>query len=139
MNRRDPCHHLVGIQLAEDAEMKKQKRPRQASLSRRPAHNMQPPTVLGIAWYRPEQWKQFRAIAADADALHDTYKQWETAATEKLRELRALGYTVQPVMIDLDELARWCRDHHLAIDGAARSQFVADKVQEANSKHQDIG
>lgn len=76
--------------------------------------------VLGIAWYRVDQWQRLRALATDTDALHDSYAEWETAATEKLRELRALGVAAQPVPIDVDELAHWCRDRNLAIDGAAR-------------------
>jgi len=92
--------------------------------------------MLGIAWYRAEQWQRFLSLATDRDALHDTFAEWEAAATEKMGELRALGIVAQPVLVDVDELARWCRDHNLAFDSAARSQFVAEKLQEANKGHQ---
>jgi hypothetical protein len=74
-----------------------------------------------------------RSLAADAHVLHDTYAEWEAAAMERLAELRALGMLVQPVPVDIDELAQWCRERHQAMDGKARSQFVAEKVQEQSS------
>ena len=115
----------------------KHKRTKHTNTPRRRARNPHS-MVLGIAWYRADQWQRFRAIAADKDALHDTYTEWETAATEKLRELRALGIAAQPVLIDVDELVRWCHDHDLAIDGAARSQFVAEKVRNEHGEHNNI-
>jgi hypothetical protein len=90
--------------------------------------------VLGVAWYQAEQWQRFRALASDRDALHNTYAEWESAALEKLGELRALGIEAQPVVIDIDELARWCQEHNTKMDGAARSQFVAEKVQNASKR-----
>jgi len=124
-----------GKQHTDSAEMK-HKRTKHANTPHRPAPGSQAPMVLGIAWYRAEQWQRFRSLATDTDALHDTYAEWEAAATEKLGELRALGIDAQPVLIDIDELARWCRERDRAIDGAARAQFVAEKVQEASKGHQ---
>ena len=114
----------------------KHKRTKHANLPHRPAARSHAPMVLGIAWYRGEQWPRFRSLATDTDALHDTYAEWEAAAIEKMGQLRALGLDAQPVLIDVDELARWCRERNQAIDGAARAQFVAEKVQEASKGHQ---
>jgi hypothetical protein len=92
--------------------------------------------VLGVAWYRADQWQRFRALASDRDALHESYAEWEASAIEKLRELGTLGIVARAVLIDIDELVQWCRERKLAVDGAARAQFVAEKVQEANTKDQ---
>ncbi len=52
---------------------------------------------------------------------------------ERLADFRARGMLVQPVLVDIDELALWCRERHQAMDGKARSEFVAEKVQERGS------
>lgn len=121
-------------QHTESTKMK-HKRTKHTNTPRRSTPRAQAAMVLGIAWYRAEQWQRFRSLATDRDALHDTYAEWEAAATEKLGELRALGINAQPVLVDVDELARWCLDHNLAFDGAARSQFVAEKIEEASKGH----
>jgi hypothetical protein len=90
--------------------------------------------VLGVAWYRADQWQRFRALASDIDALHETYAEWETNAIEKLRELHALGIVARAVPIDVDELAQWCRERNLALDSAARAQFVVEKVQQTSAE-----
>jgi hypothetical protein len=91
--------------------------------------------VLGVAWYRADQWQRFRTLASDTDALHETYTEWETNALEKLRELHALGIAARAVPIDVDALAQWCHEHNLAVDSAARAQFVAEKVQEISAEY----
>jgi len=113
----------------------KQKRAKHASRPPRPARRTQLPMVLGVAWYRADQWQRFRLLASDRDSLHDSYAEWEANAIEKLRELRTLGIAARAVPIDIDELAQWCRERNLAIDSAARAQFVAEKVQETNTEH----
>ncbi len=100
---------------------------------KRPTPATPAPPVVGVAWYRADQWQRLRSLAADAHVLHDTYAEWEAAAMERLAELRALGMLAQPVPIDIDELAQWCRERHQAMDGKARSLFVAEKVQRQSS------
>lgn len=104
---------------------------------KRPTPAAPAPPVVGVAWYRADQWQRLRSLAADAHVLHDTYAEWEAAAVERLAELRALGMLVQPVPVDIDELAQWCRERHQAMDGKARSQFVAEKVQERGPERHD--
>jgi hypothetical protein len=91
------------------------------------------PMLVGVAWYRADQWERLRSLAADAHVLHDTYAEWEAAALERLADFRARGMLIEPVPVDIDELAQWCREHHQAMDGKARSAFVAEKVQEQGS------
>jgi hypothetical protein len=114
----------------------KRKRAKRATNPPRPTHQAHVPMMLGVAWYRADQWQRFRTLASDRNALHESYAEWEASAIEKLRELRTLGIVARAVLIDIDELVHWCRERKLAIDGAARAQFVAEKVQEPNTEHQ---
>jgi hypothetical protein len=85
--------------------------------------------ITGIAWYRADQWEQLRALSADKDKLHDTYEEWLAEATAKVRDLARLGVATQPVHVDVNELALWCKQQGCPLDGAARARFVTDKLQ----------
>lgn len=32
--------------------------------------------VMGIAWYRPEQWPRLREVSADIEGLEETHAEW---------------------------------------------------------------
>jgi hypothetical protein len=87
--------------------------------------------AFGVAWYRPEQWELLRAVSAEPDNLPPTHAQWLPAANERFRELTSRGFDVRQVDVDVHELADWCRKNQRAVDGAARSQFAAEKLREA--------
>jgi len=86
--------------------------------------------VLGVAWYRPEQWDRLLQIAADREGLEDTYEEWKVTAEESLKKFAMLGYHIRKVDIDVEELLGWCKVHNLSVDGAARSKFAAEKLRE---------
>jgi hypothetical protein len=67
--------------------------------------------------------------AADVDNLHDTYEEWVQDATRRLQELRDLGFTVEKVHVEMAELARWCLQRGLPLDGSSRAQFASDKMR----------
>jgi hypothetical protein len=93
----------------------------------------QPPNkgsaAIGLAWYTRESWQRLRELAADAEALDDTYEGWERGAQRALDELQATGRAVRRVPIDVDLLARWCQEHHRPLDSAARAEYVTYLLQ----------
>jgi hypothetical protein len=103
---------------------------------KRPTPAQPAPLVVGVAWYRADQWQRLRSLAADAHVLHDTYTEWEASALERLADFHAGGVPIQPVLIDIDELAQWCREHNRPLDTQARSAFAAEKVQELSAMAQ---
>ena len=94
---------------------------------------LQPSTLLGIAWYHPEQWQKLLKISVDRESLHDTYAEWLANVTQKMIELAQMGYAVRAVVVDVDDLVRWCNQHGCTVNGTARSQFVVEKLQ--HSEH----
>src|SRR5262245_42040383 len=84
----------------------------------------------GLAWFREEDWSTLLKSANDADALHDTYEQWQEDATKKFDELRSKGVRVQKVDINVEELIHWCRDQKIPLNGASRSRFAANKLRQ---------
>jgi hypothetical protein len=69
-------------------------------------------------------------LAADRDALDNTFEDWERGAKAAIPELEAAGRQVRKVPVDIEALAAWCREHGRAIDSAARAQFVGDLLNE---------
>ena len=87
-------------------------------------------TVIGVSRYRPEQWDRLLQIATDREVLEDTYEEWKVIAEKSLKKFTMLGYHLHKVDIDVEELLGWCNAHNRPVDGAARSEFAAEKLRE---------
>lgn len=86
--------------------------------------------VVGVAWYRRDQWPRLLEIAEDAGELEKTYDEWLRLAEEKLNELKTPGILVKKTDVDLDEMTAWCSEHGRSLNAAARAAFVAAKVRD---------
>jgi hypothetical protein len=93
-----------------------------------PKKDSEPAPILGIAWYKPEEWSHLLEIAADRDELEDTYEEWLLNAEMRLREMAEAGMNAMRVYIDVDELQDWCIVQGRPLDGSARALFTAEKV-----------
>ena len=91
--------------------------------------------VPGVAWYRREQWPRLRDVSADADALEETYDEWEAMALDALQQLRARGIEPARIDIDVEELLRWCQAGGRPVDAKARSAFAAIKTRQHHEMH----
>jgi hypothetical protein len=85
--------------------------------------------AVGITWFTPEQWAILKEAAVDRDKLDDTYTGWLASASQRMAELRDLGFEVRKVPVVMAELAEWCAERGLPIDGSSRSQYAAATVQ----------
>ncbi len=92
--------------------------------------------VLGIAWYRREQWNRLLEISADREKMEDTYEEWEANAEKGLQMAARPGVVFRKVDIDVEELVEWCRSQRRPVDGAARAIFTAEKLKEQSEKNQ---
>ena len=45
--------------------------------------------VVGIAWYRADQWARLHEVSVDRAELEPSYTSWEAGANRRLQELRA--------------------------------------------------
>lgn len=84
----------------------------------------------GVAWYRREQWALLKSVATDADELEETYDEWLEFAERYLKEVWETGIDIFKVEVDVEELIQWCQTNDRAVDGEARSEFVALKLKE---------
>jgi len=98
---------------------------------RRKRLRVAPDAALGLAWYSREAWERLRAVADDAQALDDSYEDWERQALGTVRDLESLGRKIRKVPIDIDALLAWCREHHRRNDIKARAEYVSELLREA--------
>ena len=95
--------------------------------------NSLPSTVVGITWYRPEQYSAVKAFCEDRDSMDPTYEVWKSGAEKVMRELQAQGTKVERVDFDLDEFKMWCSANAKPSNAASRSAFTSIKLRDAHS------
>ena len=86
--------------------------------------------VLGIAWYKPDQWGRLRQISVDADKIEPTYQEWLEYAEEAVAKMQRPGTVVRKVAIDVEDLLRWCTEHGRAVDASARAEYTNQMLRE---------
>jgi hypothetical protein len=78
-------------------------------------------SLLGVAWYRRDNWERLREISSDREALEDTYEEWLANAEASLPKLARQGMAPVKVHIDIEEGGLW---GHI---------FICQKLKEAFS------
>jgi hypothetical protein len=90
--------------------------------------------VVGVAWYRPEQWVRLREICVDRASVEWTHAEWLVNATNRFAELTAQGYRLERVDVDVEQLLAWCLAQGKVVDGPARSAYAAHLLGEKYRK-----
>ena len=85
--------------------------------------------VVGVAWYRREQWPRLLEISTDRSDLEDSYDNWLVYITETFERMKSEGLDPIKVDIDTEELLAWCRSRNLPVNGKARAGYVIEKVR----------
>ena len=96
----------------------------------RHGRNVEANTVIGIAWYKPEQWQRLLDISADRDNLEDSWAEWARNAEATMRRMSRMGMQLEKVDVDVEDLLRWCQEQGYAVDGEARAAYTAEKVRQ---------
>ena len=110
--------------------MRAPRRPRRPSGLRIPVAPLaEGRALIGVCWYRQDQYERFLASADDRDALEDRWADWQVTAERVLRQYRARGLNIRKVEIDLGDLLAYCRAEGRPNDGAAPSAYVAHLLE----------
>jgi hypothetical protein len=88
--------------------------------------------LVGIAWYRPEQFGLLRALSVDSDSMANTYEEWLAGVTKTIEDLRQRGIIGRRVDVDLNELMAWCQQRGRPLDGGARATYAAENLKSGN-------
>ena len=88
-----------------------------------------PEVVVGIAWFRPDQWELLRSLAADPDVLEPTHDEWEKLAKETIKDFAREGILARKV-VDVHHLKAWCIAQHRALDASARAVYATERLRD---------
>ena len=86
--------------------------------------------LMGVAWYRREQWPLLVKVSVDKDNLEDTYDEWVQNAENGVEQIRQAGHHPHKIEVDVEELVEWAKDQKRPIDGRARSAYSVHKLKE---------
>ncbi|CCG07908.1 hypothetical protein [Pararhodospirillum photometricum] len=98
---------------------------------------MKPVRIIGMAWFRREDWPRVRDIMEDADALPATYEKWLYRAEKGEKLMGKSGVVVKRAYIDPETFPDWCAAHSLNIDAQGRTRFAADWVRKEERLAED--
>lgn len=83
-----------------------------------------PALIVGLAWYRAEEYSAIRRIMADGHKFAGTFNEWRRIAEGIEQNLRRDGQTVVRAIIDPKTFPEWCRARGLNVDAQARMDFA---------------
>jgi hypothetical protein len=87
--------------------------------------------VVGIAWYRPDDYREILRIMADRHLLPATYDEWKQQAEGLERQQLGKGVRVVRAVIDPQTFPAWCRRNGLNVDAQARMRFANEEAYRA--------
>lgn len=92
-------------------------------------------SVIGMAWYRAEDYDAIFRIMSDSHKLPDTFDEWLLKADNGEKELTASGHIVVRAVIDPKTFPDWCRSLNLNVDAKARMHFANIAAREYVERH----
>jgi hypothetical protein len=90
--------------------------------------------VVGVAWFSRDEWLKLVDVVPDRSELDDTFEQWEQSAEGAAAMLRGRGIAIKKVMIEVEALMAWCREHKRQPNGPARADYVGLLLREEGKK-----
>lgn len=94
--------------------------------------------IVGMSWYRREDYARILEVMEDAHVLHATHAEWLAAAEKTQKGIEAKGYRAFKAELRLDEFVAWCRNRGLNINADARKLWgneAAYNVLRGQSTH----
>ncbi len=88
--------------------------------------------VIGLAWYRKEDYERLMAMFTDRDELPDTYEDWLAKAQKIVVTMSMDGFLMEKSYIDPETFPQWCAKKGLEMDASARTRYA---VEEVEAKH----
>ena len=86
--------------------------------------------LMGVNWYRPEQWERLREIAEDKDNFAMTYEESLVESEQKIQHLEAQGIRPIKVEVDVEALLTLCTTQGLAVTPETRTKFMMNTFRD---------
>ncbi len=86
--------------------------------------------VIGIGFYRREQWPLLLETSVDAHILGKTYDEWLDVLDSSIEKIRAHGIEPELIDVDVNELLVFCEKQGIKNNAETRSRFIRELVKE---------
>ena len=91
---------------------------------------MKQKAVLGVGWYREDQWDLLLSTAVDKDDLEPTYAEWLDGATKGIEKLSNSDFQCVKIPIDVEEMNTWFKENGHPFAGESRVLYITMKTKE---------
>lgn len=91
--------------------------------------------VVGIAWYRREDYREIRRIMSDGRNLPTTWLAWVRRAEKLEQEVTNQGAVALRAHIDPETFPGWCAARGLHVDANARMRFANEAAGRHGQAH----
>jgi hypothetical protein len=96
---------------------------------------MTPINRLVVAWFRPEDWEELKALCLPGD-LQDTYEEWFANVQGGLKGLGVTEDDIEKSILTPDDLKNWQASNVGPIDSRVRTRIAVElAVQRKNTRH----
>jgi len=92
----------------------------------------EPDILVGVAWYRRQEWQRLLEVSEDRDELETIYDEWAAAMPAHMAEIEKAGFKPHKIDVATEDLIAWCRSNGRVVDGAARADYAAHKLRDLN-------
>jgi hypothetical protein len=86
--------------------------------------------IMGVSWYRADQWDRLREISEDKATFDTSYEaslvEWE----KKIQELEAQRIRPIKVEVDVEALLTWCTTQGLHVTPETRTKFMMNTLRD---------
>jgi hypothetical protein len=90
--------------------------------------------IVGMAWYKPENFNHLREMYEDGNMLQPTYGDWRQTAETAVLAHQVKGVRVVKVNIDPVEFPKWLASKGLRMNAQGRLaylQYMTEQVAKA--------
>jgi len=86
--------------------------------------------LMGVSWYRPEQWERLREISEDKATFEIPYEASLVESEKKIQNLEAQGIRPIKVEVDVEELLTWYTAQGLAVTPETRTKYMMNTFRD---------
>ena len=86
--------------------------------------------IMGVSWYRPEQWERLREISEDKATFDTSYEESLVEWEKKIQDLEAQGMRPIKVEVDVEALLTWCTTQGLPVTPETRTRFMMNTLRD---------
>jgi len=86
--------------------------------------------LMGVSWYRADQWDRLREISEDKETFAIPYEASLVESEKKIQDLEAQGIRPIKVEVDVEALLTWCTTQGLPVTPETRTKFMMNTFRE---------